>query len=438
MESLGDWSLSSLKAARIKNSARSLSLSYENTTPLLPIRACGSKIFSLDNGKDEVGYLDTRNNVPHVGHNHPVVVKAAAAQLAQMNTNSRYLHPAHVNLTNRLLSTFPASMNASEDFVVFLVNSGSEANDLAVRLAQANWQHKNPVGFSRGESGEIICVDRAYHGNTQATVGLSPYKWGPNDRFKPHNVTKVACPSPYHDSSGVRSTGQDFAKEVEAVCTAKSVAGFIVESGMSVAGVILPPEGYLKHCYDHVRKVGGVTIADEVQTGFGRFGEHFWGFEQQGVEPDIITMGKPFGNGLPLAACVCRRSISDKFDEAGIEYFNTFGGNLVSCAAGAAVLDVIEGEGLMRNARDVGKHLKDGFEKMSSAGTLVGDVRGMGLFIGVELVIGGDAMKPATKQTSRLCSILKVSSFLSANHCGDTLLFSQRRRRACCRTSTTF
>ena len=249
-----NWSTEDLFNFRRKHTAESLSVSYANTTPLIPVSASGTKIVSLENN-NHIAYLDTRNNVPHVGHNHHYVVQSITSQLSVMNTNTRYLHPSPVLLMNKLLKTFPPAMHAEEDYVVFLVNSGSEANDLALRLAQAN-SNNDP-------NSHVICVERAYHGHTVATVGLSPYKWGKNNEFKPDNVSKVSCPDTYR---GGNRTAESFASEVGDICKWKKVSAFIVESGMSVAGVILPPPGYLKSCYEHVHKVGGVTIADEVQV----------------------------------------------------------------------------------------------------------------------------------------------------------------------------
>jgi len=383
------------------------SISYENKEPLMALQ--GDMQYLEDS--DGQRYLDTRNNVGHVGWQHPKVVGAVQRQMARLNCNQRYLHPNHVLLAEKLTKTFP-----DELCVCFFVNSGSEANDLAMRLA------RSATGGS-----DFIVADHAYHGHTEATLELSPYKYqkrkklGLGEGRQPW-VHQIACPDIYR---GLHRTPQlseadaveRYVAEVSGACAAAEarresggtgVAAFFIESGMSVAGVILPPEGYLAKCYESVRAAGGVCVADEVQVGFGRFGEHFWGFQQQGVVPDIVTMGKPFGNGTPLAAVVCRREIADKFAN-GIEYFNTFGGNAVSCAAGLAMLDVMELEGLQDNAVTVGKHLKAALTKMmdTPAGALIGQVRGSGLFIGIDFVTDREARTPATAQTSILCSKLK-------------------------------
>lgn len=377
------------------------SVSYANSNPLMIVRGSGCWLV------DEEGrrYLDTRNNVGHVGWQHPRVVAAVQRQLERENANTRYLHPLHVLLGRRLLETFAGALREG---VVFFVNSGSEANDLALRLARA------ATGSRRA-----LCVDHAYHGHTLGTLDVSPYKFqGKGGQGCPEGTTVVPCPDMYrglHRSSGppaeVSAAEEAALAERYAAHVARACDGpcaFIVESGMSVGGLVLPPLGYLRRCYASVRALGGVCIADEVQTGFGRFGEHFWAFEQQGVEPDIVTMGKPFGNGQPLAAVVCTRRIAETFADQKMEYFNTFGGNAASCAAGLAVLEAIERDGLRENATEVGKFLKDGFLRISRRkhGECIGDVRGCGLFLGVELVRDRERRTPAPEVLSVLCTRL--------------------------------
>eukprot|EP00927_Polykrikos_kofoidii_P050426 TRINITY_DN44343_c0_g1_i1.p1 TRINITY_DN44343_c0_g1~~TRINITY_DN44343_c0_g1_i1.p1 ORF type:complete len:495 (-),score=71.38 TRINITY_DN44343_c0_g1_i1:277-1761(-) len=370
----------------------SQSVSYSNTDPLLVVRGEGSRLFD-EQGRE---YLDTRNNVCHVGHAHPYVAKAVAQQVATLNTNTRYLHPNLSLLASRLTSTFPTGSGLE---VCFFVNSGSEANDLAMRLA-----------FARSRSREVICVDHGYHGHTQQTIDISPYKFDHKggQGAKP-NIHKVPCPDTFRGPHRGDDAGARYASYVQEVCSKSlngEVAAFIVESGMSVGGVILPPPGYLELAYRAVRAAGGVCIADEVQVGFGRFGDHFWGFEQQHVSPDIVTMGKPFGNGMPLAAVVTTKSVADAFNN-GLEYFNTFGGNPVCCAAGLAVLDVIRDEDLQRKAADVGAYFRQRLKELSFRRPLIGDIRGSGLFLGIDFVRDPATREPATAETSEVCSRMK-------------------------------
>ena len=376
------------------------SISYRNTDPLMAMKMSMQYVYD-DQGQ---AYLDTRNNVGHVGWSHPHVVRAVQAQTALCNSNSRYLHPKRTALAEKLLSHFPEELS-----VVFFVNSGSEANDLALRLARAH----------TGNHGAVV-VDHAYHGHTVATMSLSPYKYEHvgGEAYQVPWVKKAMCPCMYrgqHRDLPVREAAEAYAEDVRRACAESEdgkVAAFFIESGMSVAGVILPPPGYLAACYQHVRAAGGVCVADEVQTGFGRFGESFWGFEQQRVVPDIVTVGKPFGNGFPLAAVVTTPAIARSFTN-GLEYFNTFGGNPVACAAGLAVLETIEREGLQEHAKNIGRHFYRKVRSImadpsSPASRFFGDIRGSGLFLGIELVKSQDTRDPATMETSILCSRLKA------------------------------
>ena len=377
------------------------SVSYANSDPLLMIRGEGSKMFD-DRG---LCFLDTRNNVAYLGHSHPAVVEAVSSQVAALNTNSRYLHPNMVRLAQKLLAKCPPKLCKA-----FFVNSGSEANDLALRLARV---------YTGKE--DVVVIDHAYHGHTVEVINISPYKFnhlgGPGQQ--PH-VHVVEAPDTFRGrhrcdstagAAGERAAGARYAEQVEEVCkklrkSKGGVSAFFMESGMSVAGVILPPEGYLQKCYAAVREAGGICVADEVQVGFGRFGSTFWGFEQQGVVPDVITMGKPFGNGMPLAAVVTTAEVADAFHN-GLEYFNTFGGNPVACAAGIAVLETIEAEGLQAHALDVGCYVRDGLRAMQADFPIIGEVRGAGLFIGIDFVADPETRKPATGATSVIVTQLK-------------------------------
>ena len=391
------WSRGELAQVRKRLLGPSLSLSYD--VPLEIVRGRGQFLF------DERGraFLDCVNNVCHVGHSHPRVVEAQAAQAAVLNTNTRYLHPYLVEYAQRLSSTLPDPLN-----VCFFVNSGSEANELAVRIARAHTGRR-----------DAIVLDGAYHGNTATLVDLSPYKCeGPGGAGLPDWVHKVEKPDPYrgaHRGTGA-NIGRAYAESVREVCRlleeeGRGPAHLIVESILGCAGQVVLPDGYLEHAFGHVRCSGGLSIVDEVQVGFGRVGTHMWAFQTQGVVPDIVTMGKPIGNGHPIGAVVTTAEIAASFAN-GMEFFNTFGGNPVSCAVGMAVLDVIEEEGLQRRALRVGRYLAAGFEELGKRCTMIGDVRGLGLFMGVEMVRDRETLEPATEETSRLIEQSKTDGVL--------------------------
>jgi 4-aminobutyrate aminotransferase-like enzyme/Ser/Thr protein kinase RdoA (MazF antagonist) len=338
-----------LRAARRSSLSRALSLAYAE--PLRIVRGAGAHLYD-EHGEE---YLDLVNNVCHVGHAHPRVVRAAAEQMARLNTNTRYLHDLIVTYARRLAATLPDPLN-----VVFLVNSGSEANDLALRLARAHTGTR-----------DVLVLDHAYHGNLSSLIEISPYKFaGPGGTGKPEHVQVARLPTRTADADDVRRLAKRGA--------------FIAESLPGVAGQIVLPDGYLRAAYEHARAAGAVCIADEVQVGFGRVGSAFWGFELQGVVPDIVTLGKPIGNGHPIGAVVATPEIARSF-ETGMEYFNTFGGNPVSCAAALAVLDVIADERLQAHAARLGGRIMRGLRELASRHPQITDVRGAGLFIGVEL-----------------------------------------------------
>jgi 4-aminobutyrate aminotransferase-like enzyme len=363
-----------------------LSLSYAE--PLHIVRGQGAYLYDAG-GR---AYLDCVNNVCHVGHSHPRVVEAAARQMADLNTNTRYLHENLVEYAERLTSTMRDPLS-----VCFFTCSGSEANDLALRIARvATGRH------------DAVVVDGAYHGTTAAMIELSPYKFnGPGGPGRAPHVHLATVPDLYRGAwrADDPDAGTKYAAGVEeAMGTAQARAGgaavFFAESALGCGGQIILPDGYLKAAYHHVRDGGGLCVADEVQVGFGRVGTpHWWAFETQGVTPDIVTLGKPMGNGHPLAAVVTTPDIAAAFDN-GMEYFNTYGGNPVSCAVGLAVLDVIEEEGLRDNAAWVGEYLVGRLQALAEQHELIGDVRGLGLFIGVELVRDRDTLEPAAEQAS--------------------------------------
>ena len=375
-----------LAASRRQKLGPSLSLSYRQ--PLHIIRGWRQNLYDAG-GR---AYLDCVNNVAHVGHCHPRITEAAVRQMALLNTNTRYLHEDLTEYIERLTATLPEPLR-----VAFLVCSGSEANELALRLARAHTGRD-----------QFLVVDVAYHGNTNALVDISPYKFnGPGGRGKPPWVQVAPMPDVYRGAHRGADAGAHYAKSVaEAARQMPELAGFICESALGCGGQIILPPGYLQRAFAAVRAGGGVCIADEVQTGFGRAGSHFWMFEPQGVTPDIVTMGKPIGNGHPMGAVITTREIADSFAN-GMEYFNTFGGNPVSCATGLAVLDVIRDEGLQENARVTGDHLLAGLRDLAGRQPRIGDVRGQGLFLGVEMVRSRETQEPAAQEASDLVDRMK-------------------------------
>jgi 4-aminobutyrate aminotransferase-like enzyme/Ser/Thr protein kinase RdoA (MazF antagonist) len=347
--------------ARRDHIGPNLSLSYGNE-PLHIVRGWRQHLFT----EDGQSWLDCVNNVCHVGHSHPHVVEAASRQMSVLNTNTRYLHANLIRYAERLTASLPDPLE-----ICFFTNSGSEANELALRLARS-YTGRN----------DLVVVDAAYHGNTGAVMAASPYKFnGPGGAGRPEHIHVAPTPDQFRAQPGGDASG---AGEAIARAGARGgAAAFLHESILSCAGQIELPDGYLADVYARARAAGAVCIADEVQVGFGRVGTHFWGFESHGVVPDIVTMGKPMGNGHPLGAVVTTREIAAGFAN-GMEYFNTFGGNPVSCAVGLAVLDVIEDEGLQAHALRVGGHLKAALTALKARHPVIGDVRGRGLFLGIE------------------------------------------------------
>lgn len=347
--------------------------------------------------------LDAYNNVPHVGHCHPRVVETAARQMAILNTNTRYLNDLLVEYAARLVATLPPQLE-----VCYFVSSASEANELALRLSRAYTGQR-----------DMIVLEAAYHGNTTSLVEISPYKHGgPGGRGAPDWVHVAPLPDVYrgaHKASDPQA-GAKYAESVGEIVDAvirraRRPAAFIAETCPSVGGQLIFPPGYLANVYEYVRKAGGVGIADEVQTGLGRMGRSFWAFEDQGVVPDIVVMGKPLGNGHPIGAVATTRAIADAFDN-GMEYFSTFGGNTVSCAVGISVLDVIRDEGLQEHARRVGEYLLSRLRPLVDRYPIVGDVRGSGLFLGVELVRDRATLEPAGEEASYIANRMREQGVL--------------------------
>ena len=383
--------------SRAQHIGRNLSIAYHK--PLKMVRGFMQYLYD-DTGR---AFLDAVNNVPHVGHSHPKVVRAAQRQMAVLNTNTRYLHETLVRYAERLTATLPDPLQ-----VCFFVNSGSEANDLALRLARAHTGQR-----------DVIVLDGAYHGNLSSLIDVSPYKFdGRGGSGAPAHVHKVVTPDPYRGRyrADDPEAGAKYARHVGEVIEqmrqeGREPAAFIAESLLGCGGQIECPEGYFRDAYRYVREADGVCIADEVQVGFGRLGTHFWGFETQHVVPDIVVMGKPIGNAHPLAAVVTTPEIAASFDN-GMEYFSTFGGNPVSCAVGLAVLDVIEDEGLQAHALRVGAHLKAGLDRLKETHPIVGDVRGRGLFLGVELVTDRETLAPAPAQAAYVVNRMRECGIL--------------------------
>ncbi|MGI9278732.1 MAG: aminotransferase class III-fold pyridoxal phosphate-dependent enzyme [Endozoicomonas sp.] len=384
---------SDILAMRSESLFRTLSVAYK--APLIIERGQGQ--FLLD--ENNLAYLDMVNNVCHVGHCHPAVVQAGREQMAKLNTNTRYLHSNLVEYSETLLATFPDELS-----VVMFVNSGSEANELAMRLMKC---------YTGSE--DVLVVEGAYHGNTNKAIEISPYKFnGPGGEGPGENIHIVPMPDPYRGTyKGMgEKTGQAYARQVSEKVAAldKPLGGFICESLQGVGGNLIMPDGYLKEAYRVVRDAGGLCIADEVQVGFGRVGTHWWAFETQGVVPDIVTLGKPIGNGHPMGAVVTTKAIAEAF-VTGMEYFNTFGGNPVSCAIGKAVLDTIVEEKLREKTTDTGAYLLEQLQSLKTEFPIIGDVRGLGLFIGVELVLG-EKLTPASKVASNLVEWMKQKHIL--------------------------
>ncbi len=372
---------------------KSLSISYKQ--PLHIVRGEGQYLIDITGRK----YLDTVNNVAHVGHEHPEVVRSGQKQMAVLNTNTRYLHENITEFAKELLSTF-----AKELCVVHFVNSGSEANELALRMARAYTNEK-----------DIIAVEVGYHGNTSGCVDVSSYKFdGKGGKGAPEFTHIVPLPDSYRGLYTGENTGTQYASHISQQLDnikskGRNIAAFICESIISCGGQIELPKNYLTIAYEAVRKAGGVCIADEVQVGCGRVGSKFWGFELHDVIPDIVTIGKPIGNGHPVAAVVCTEKIADAFNN-GMEYFNTFGGNPVSSAIGKKVLEIVRNEGLQDNALTVGNYLKGELKHLQTIFPIIGDVRGQGLFLGFELV--DKDKKPQTGKAAYLANRMRELGIL--------------------------
>ena len=366
--------------------------------PLYLVRGEGVWLYDNDGRR----YLDCYNNVPSVGHCHPHVVDALTRQVATLNTHTRYLHHNVVEYAEMLVATLPGELS-----VCLFVCTGSEANDLAYRIARA----------ATGNKG-AICTVGAYHGNTTLVSELSPEF--ARKRPPPDFVVDVEPPDAYRGRFA--TDDPDFAGKyadlVDAAVDELAERGhrpamMIIDSIYDAAGVHTPPAAYQQRVHDKVRAAGGLVVCDEVQSGLTRLGDHYWGFMDSGVVPDIVTMGKPMGAGHPLAAVVTTPEIAAAFARE-THYFNTFGGNPVSAAAGKAVLEVVERENLLANVRRSGERLIDGLHELATRHALIGDVRGKGLFVAVELVDDRETKRPARSAAAAVVESMRGQGVLTA------------------------
>lgn len=377
-------SVDELRRHRKERLGANLSVGYRN--PVNVVRGKAQYLFDQDGRK----FLDAYNNVPHVGHCHPKVIEAAGRQMRLVNTNTRYLHENILSYSESLAATMPDPLN-----VCYILNSASEANELALRMMRCVTGAK-----------DLMVLEGAYHGHTSGLIEISPYKHdGPGGEGRPDWVHVAPVADVFRGEFRKPETaGMQYAERLGEVCddikrSGRKLSGFIAESCPSVGGQILFPEGYLAGVYEIVRGQGGLCVADDVQTGFGRLGNAFYGFELQGVVPDIVVLGKPIGNGHPLAALVTTSEIAEQFNN-GMEFFSTFGGNNVSCAVGKAVLEVVEEESLQEHAFQVGEKLLTGLRELQKRFDIIADVRGSGFFLGVELVRNLETLEPADREAS--------------------------------------
>jgi 4-aminobutyrate aminotransferase-like enzyme len=364
--------------------------------PVHLVRGEGVWLFGADGRR----YLDCYNNVASVGHCHPHVVAELSRQAETLNTHTRYLHENVVAYAERLGATLPGDLS-----VCMFVCTGTEANDLAVRIARAVTGHDG-----------LIVTEHAYHGNSTTVYRLSTEEYPADER--PDWLEAVEAPCTYRGR--FRQPGPEGATEFAGLvgdavgclsARGHGTAMFLTDNIFSSNGVLTPDPEYLREAYRLVRAAGGLAVADEVQSGLCRLGDHYWGFQDSGVVPDIVTMGKPLGDGHPLAAVVTTPQIAERFARK-YHYFNTFGGNPVSAAVGLAVLDVIEQEGILKNVHDTGAKLIDGLRGLMAQHGLLGDVRGKGLFYGVEIVRDRVTREPAAPEAARIRERLREIGIL--------------------------
>ena len=373
---------------REKHFTTALSLSYNS-----PIHMSNAA-FQYMHDTDGNTYLDAYNNIPLVGHNHPRISKAVSTQIRTLNTNTRYHYEQLTQYASRLLKHFPDKLSK-----VYFVNSGSAASDLAIRLAKTHTNRKN-----------IFVLEDGYHGNTQIGIDISPYKHNKKGgKGKPDHIHHFPLPKIFNNPLHADQIIQAAILQIdELLQQQKHPAAFIAEPISGCGGQVPLPPNYLASLFPKIRAAGGCCIVDEVQTGFGRLGNWFWGFEMQGVIPDIVILGKPMGNGHPLAAVVCTEEIAYSFNN-GMEFFSSFGGNPVSCIIGNEVLKIVEEENLQKHAKEVGAYWKVELTKLQKDYPILADIRGEGLFLGVEIMEDG---KPATKLASDIKNKMKEQFIL--------------------------
>lgn len=389
--------ISTMLKKRSEYLAPSLSLSYDE--PLFVERGEGQYLFDHEGNK----YLDAINNISHVGHCHPRVVEAAYEQNKLLNTNTRYLHESILDYASNLIDKLPHNLTTC-----FFTNSGSESNDLALRIARLY-----------NNSKESIVMSGAYHGHTNSLIDISPYKFfGSGGSGKKDFVHVVPMPDEFAgehlDNESIFgdyyiTALKDKIDKIKR--DGKKLAFFIIEPIMGCGGQVIIPSDFMKEAFVLVKEAGGLFIVDEVQIGFGRIGTHFWGFEMSGVQPDIVTLGKSIGNGHPLSAVITTKHIAETFNN-GMEYFNSFGGNPVSCKIGQSVLDIIEEEELQNNAQEAGKYLLNGLNLLQQKNSLIGDVRGRGLFIGVEIIKNNYKLSPDATVADKIVNALRQKRVL--------------------------
>ena len=380
-----------LLGRRQQNLGANLGMSYKE-----PIQVTGSALCYLYD--ENRAYLDCVNNVPHVGHCHPHLVSAIQQQAARLNTNSRYLTPELVDYSERLLAEFPEELS-----VVYLVTSGTEANELALRLARSARPNR-----------QLFCFEDAYHGNSEQMIGLSSYKFANHPDKGPLDFAHILKrPDSYRGEFRGPNSGEGYLAELSLALKKLSEPplGMLVEPLMGCAGQVVLPEGYLAEACRLIQDAGGLFIADEVQIGLGRTGIGFSAAVSLGTKPDIITLGKPLGGSFPMSAVITTREVAAAFDD-GMEFFSTFGGSSLACAAGGAVLDILAREELVANAKSTGDFILAEFNKLKSDYAYIGDVRGMGLFLGIEIVKETPEPTPDPEKAERLVEAMKAAGVL--------------------------
>ncbi len=376
--------------ARKKYLGPGLSLSYDR--PIYMRSAAFQYMYDSEGN----ALLDAYNNIKHVGHCHPHVVNAGRRAMAHLNTNTRYIFDSLTNYAQHLLSYFPDELSK-----VYFVNSGSAASDLALRMARV---------YTRRDT--MAVVKHGYHGNSSSGIEVSHYKYAhKGGSGRQGHIIEAELPDCYRGKYTGDDGGRLYARDFIEINESATIGAFIAEPIVGCGGQVPLATGYLNELYPYIRSQGGVCISDEVQVGFGRIGTHYWGYEGHGVLPDIVILGKPIGNGHPMAAVVCTDEIADAFDN-GMEFFSSFGGNPVSCAIGKAVLEVIENESLQQNALLVGNYMMDRFREIQQYYDVIGDVRGAGLFIGIDIILPQSDKAPNTVLASVIKNELRELSIL--------------------------